>query len=645
MIGRKTMKVSVPLNIKTLNEESLPEYYRQIQAVGAERVYICSLSQIACEGDTVRQNPEPLRRAISYFKERGIEVGVWLSTLGHGRALYSDAESSELGAYQPILGLDGKSTPYGLCPLGEKFVADYTAGLKLVASLGPDFIMLDDDLRFNRGSLYYMGCFCEKHLEIYQNKLGRKVTKDELRERIFAGGRNEYRVAFMDMLSESLIEFCHKLRAAVDEVNPNIRMGACSVRESVDYDGGAELIAKALAGGTKPYLRTSGAPYGWDIIEPAEFTRLQLAEYSKMGIETLTEGDTYPRPRYNLPYNLLKLYDMILIADGKADFRLDYLFDYNHKPDYDPSYVERYAKDTPVFKRISEMFSGKRADGIFVYNKLKKLKDWELPEKADPEIIRRLGQTAENPAAKILSRNTVPTAFEATDYPVALFGENARGIDRALLKNGAILDAVSAKILSDDGIDTGLLSAERITPYGEYFTKERDTAVNVDGGLAYGMRTVSGAEILSLYLTFETDADENCGGEKYAASYSYENSEGERFLVLGADLYLSGKAANFTESFYREEQIKNWIEDGGMRLPARISGHPNLYIYTARGEDGSLSVLLVNAYADEVLSPEIILDKAYKSVEFIGGSGELSENKLVISDICPYGYVAFRLHR
>lgn len=653
------MKISVPLNIKTLNEESLPEYYEQIKAVGAERVFICSLSQIACEGDPVRRDPEPLRRAISYFKERGLEVGVWLSALGHGRALYSDAEGSELGAYQPIVGLDGRSTPYGLCPLGEKFVSDYLDGVRLVASLSPDFIMLDDDLRFNRGKLYYMGCFCEKHLAIYRKKLGRRVTKRELRERIFAGGENEYRNAFLDMLSESLIDFCHKLRAAVDEIDPNIRMGACSVRESVDYDGGAELIAMALAGGTKPYLRTSGAPYGGDIIEPAEFTRLQLAAYSKMGIETLTEGDTYPRPRYNLPYNLLRLYDLILIADGKADGRLDYIFDYNHRPEYDPSYVQRYARDLPLFEGISDMFSGKRADGIFVYNKLKKLKSWCLPENADPELIQRLAQTAENPAAKILSRNTIPTSFEVTDYPIALFGENARGIDSKLLSGGAIIDAVAARILSDAGIDTGLLSSERIKPYGEYFKDARDTVVNVDGGWAYGMSVKSGAVALSYYLTYDRDAE--CGAreknemgasdkdiasclcnDRSVASYCYKNAEGESFLVLGADLYLSQKMPNFTESFYREGQIKYWIESMGKKLPATVNGNPNLYIYTARGED-SLSVLLVNAFADEVPSPQIKLDREYKSARFLGCSGELSGDRLTLSDICPYGYAAIEL--
>lgn len=636
------MKVSVPLNIKTLNKESLPEYYKQIKAIGAERVFICSLSQIACESDPVRVNPEPLRYAISYFKEMGLEVGVWLSAFGHGRALYSDAESSELDVYQPIVGLDGKSTPYGLCPLGEKFVSDYTDGLKLVASLSPDIIMFDDDLRFNRGALYYMGCFCEKHTEIFYKKVGAKVAKEELRELIFAGGENKYRTAFLDMLKESLLEFCSKLRAAVDEINPAIRMGACSVRETVDYDGGAEKIAEALAGGTKPFLRTSGAPYGGDIIEPAEFTRLQLAAYKALGIETLTEGDTYPRPRYNLPYNLLRLYDLILIADSKADCRLDYLFDYNHKPGYDPSYARRYAKDMPTFRRISELFFGKRAQGIYVYDKLHKLKEWKLPNEVDPSLVRRLPVMAENPASKLMSRNGIPTSYEKTDYPLALFGENARGIDRLALRSGSIIDVRAAEILRDMGVDTGLVSAEKIKPTCEYFPGESDGAVDVDGGASYGMNVKPGAEVHSVYLTAQSgDKTEKTNN---IASYSYVNSEGEKFLVLGADVYLSSKNSNFTESFYREAQLKEWIEGIGKKLPAKTFGNPNLYVYTA-GDEGGLAVLLVNAFADEISSPEVFLESEYKEIEFIAGSGRLMGDRVELSEICPYGYAVFSVKK
>lgn len=660
------MKISVPLNIKTLNKTDLPVYLEQIKAVGAERVFICSLSQIACESDPVRKDPEPLRYAISYFKKAGLEVGVWLSTLGHGRALYSDAEGGELSVYQPIVGLDGKSTPYGLCPLGERFINDYTEGLRLVASLGPDLIMLDDDLRFNRGALYYMGCFCRKHLSVYRKKIGEKLSKPEISRLVFAGGENKYRTAFFEMLGESLEYFCKRLRQAVDEVDPEIRMGACSVRESVDYDfAGADRIAEILAGGTKPFLRTSGAPYGGDVIGPAEFTRLQMEAYKSSGAELLTEGDTYPRPRYNLPYNLLRLYDLIICADGKADTRLDYIFDYNHKPEYDPSYAQRYAKDLPLFKSVEAAFSGKAADGVFVYNKIKKLGEWELPEAVDKKLVSRLSMTAENPAANLLSRLSIPTSYEKTDYPAAVLGENARGIDRELLRCGAILDAISAKILSEAGVDVGLASMEKINPQGEYFISEGDTAVDVDGGFSYGMRVKPEAKIHSVYVV-SNEKNENINSSSltdrtpilrendnntvhisskngdFVASYTYTNADGERFLVLGADLYLSTKFPNFISGFYRERQIKRFIEECGKPLPAAAIGNPNLYIYTARGER-SLSVLLVNAFADEIPSPEITLDREYRQIRFVHGSGKLSGNKAYLSEIPPYGFAVFEV--
>lgn len=175
------------------------------------------------------------------------------------------------------------------------------------------------------------------------------------------------------------------------------------------------------------------------------------------------------------------------------------------------------------------------------------------------------------------------------------------------------------------------------------------------------MSVKSGAVALSYYLTYDRDGDAECGAreknemgasdkdiasglcnDRSVASYCYKNAEGESFLVLGADLYLSEKMPNFTESFYREGQIKAWIESMGKKLPATVNGNPNLYIYTARGED-SLSVLLVNAFADEVPSPQIKLDREYKSARLLGCSGELSGDRLTLSDICPYGYAAIEL--
>ena len=629
------MKISVPINIKTLNERTLPIYSEQLKRASAERVFICILDPVFTTG-ALDGIIDRLSMSVSYFKECGIEVGIWISAFGHGRPLYDDIEEGELGNYDPMVGLDGGSTPFGLCPLGEKFRRDYLGAVKRLAELSPDLIMLDDDFRFNRGNAYFVGCFCDKHIEDYYARIGERIPKSELAALIFRGGENKYRSAFMDMLGDTLLDFSRDLRETVDGVNPSIRLGVCSVRESIDYDGADPLdIARALAGGTEPYTRASGAPYGGDIIGPAEFTRMQFAESACEGVEIFSEGDTYPRPRYNCAASLLELYNYALIADGSGSGRLDYLVDYNHSPEYETGYLDRFIEDAPIREALEKMFRGKRADGVRIYNNRHKLRTWVLPDDTDEATVRRLPMAAENPAVRFLSKNSIPTVYTESDYPVMIMGENARDIDRDVLKNGAILDASAAKILLDAGIDTGLCNAVPTKPQEEYFVLEDECEVGVRTEKNIGMTVAEGAEILSIYRP-----------SGLAASYSYVNGLGERFLVLGCEGYLVKANPSYENSYLRQKQLVDFIEKG-KRLPFVIDKTCGLYAIAARG-NGETSVMLINTSADDLRSSEIRLDGEYSRVSEVLSSNpdcpvriSLSGDKAEIKNIPAYSMAAF----
>ena len=632
------MKRSAPISLKTLNKETIPEYVRLVRECGASRVFLYHPGAIHLSSAMLHREPERIRAAIDAFRGSGVEVGVWVESFGHGRPLYSTAdEGEELSVYTPIVGLDGASTPYGLCPLGERFREDYLDGIRRLAELSPDIIMLDDDLRFLRGGSYLMGCFCDKHTEDYYRRIGERVDKAKLPSLIFTGGKNKYRTAYMEMLRDSLLAFATRVRETVDKVDPKIRIGACSVRETLDYDGTDQAeLARAFAGATKPFTRTSGAPYGGtDIIPSVEFTRLQLSRLAGAGVETLTEGDTYPRPRYNTPSKVLELYNLALSADGCADFGLDYVFDYNHKPDYELGYVERYVRGAATRRRVEELFSGKRAVGVRIYDKPRKICEWELGEEFDEKTARRIPMWAEGPYAAYVAENTVPTAFCDTGYPVLLIGENARGVDRAVLKNGAILDITSAKILEEMGVDTGLESVVcAIAPACEYFPAFDDFEPDVDNGAHKKIKVRRGALIQSVFMP-----------EGTPASYTYENAEGERFLVLATDAYPGAANKNYTSSYFRQKQLISFVEGCGKPLPAVCEKCPCLYMLCSEGEDGSLAVLLINSHPDEIIFPTLRLGDEYSSVEFLGCSGELAGRELRLSDIPSFGFGAIELRK
>ena len=95
-----------------------------------------------------------------------------------------------------------------------------------------------DDFRLNsRG--YYMGCFCPLHLQDFYARIGEVLPREELEARIFTGGSNPYRMAYMQMQRDTLLGFARMLREAIDAVAPRVRLGACTVLDNWDYAGTA----------------------------------------------------------------------------------------------------------------------------------------------------------------------------------------------------------------------------------------------------------------------------------------------------------------------------------------------------------------------------------------------------------------------
>lgn len=624
-------KISAPINMDTITEENIGLYLDMVKRCGIERVFLIENSLPYHQTSIFNRNPEKVRLCVREFKGICSEVGFWFSTMGHGEALlFMDEMDSEL--YTPIEGVDGKTSGHGYCLLDEKFRSDLGDCIQKMAGFGPDIMMLDDDFRMN-GRPYYMGCFCPLHLKEYYKRLGEEVPRDKLEELILQGGKNKYRSEYMKLMRDTLLGTAAYLREKVNEIDPQIRLGSSVCQEMWDING-FDIIefAKTFAGDTEPFVRISGAPY-WDnnVIPVVELCRNQLKWLENSGVETMLEGDTYPRPRYNVPSKPLEIFDLLLLASGDETGLLNYIFDYSQKPEYETGYVERFLHNLPLRRQVSELFRGKKPVGIRVFQHRRLFENWDLPRRRVDRIFRKIGDTFCNASwSEILSKNTIPTAFDG-DLPLFVTGEHAKYITADDLKNGTILDAQAAETLENRGFDTGLLKFEKIAPQGEYYHRNGDTIKNFPQVCACALYCKEGAEVLTTYLP-----------SKEAASYFYENTEGGKFLVFGFDHFASGTSANYFCNYYRQAQIVDCIERMGGKLPAFSFKNPNLYILTAKDER-SMAVAVANVFLDDIYSPEIILDREYREIKCINCNGRLEGNRVYLSDIAPYGFVAFEV--
>ena len=640
-------KLSVPLHMATLTEKTLPTYIEILKKCKVNRVFLCGMGESVSENCAIYHRKEFIKQAIKTLKENGFEAGIWINSLGHGKVLTHQTEEETGGfSYAPIIGSDGAVGAYSFCPSDKKFADAYMKAIKEFAECKPDLIQLDDDFRFISRATYRVGCFCEYHLKEFYKKVGEEVPREEIEKLIYSGGKNKYRTAYLELMSKSLTEFAQKVRNAVNEVDENIRLSACCVDEMWSFDKKhPERIIKAFSGNTKPFLRISGAPYhnGGTIIDATEMARVQFNWLKDYDVESFSEGDVYPRPRYNVPSKYLELYEYILLADGKSNGSLNYMFDYSQGPDYETGYADRYIHNEKHRDGIRELFKDKTVTGIRTYNVPSKVENWDIPdEPCDVKICSFINKrNTESPSCYHLAYNSISTTFGNSCYPVFLVGENAKYITEEELKNGAIIDIPAAKILNKRGIDTGLLEEEPATFDGEFYIEEKDTIRNLGDKALKKIKCSEKAKVLTRFLPDNTPA-----------SYIYENEKGFKFYVLAHDAcYLNGasfhfqnlKCPNYLVNYYRQKhlvEISEWL--GGKKLPAVCLKNPRLYMLTSKNEN-AMSVLMVNIFPDDVLSPEIKLDKEYKEIKFVNCSGELKGDKVYLSDITPYGFAAFEV--
>lgn len=574
---------------------------------------------------------------IEFYRSEGFEVGVW------GWTFWAKGELP----FAEITSLEGKKNHLFYCPADPAFRAFAAEYIADIARLSPDLIQFDDDFRFTHFG-NGVNCFCEHHLALMRDILGEQVDREKLETELFTGRPNRYRRAWMEAKAESLRMFARDIRAAVDRVNPEIRLGFCSCISNFGCEGVSPIeLSKIFAGGTKPFMRLTGAPYwavnkswGNRLQNVIEVNRSEIAQCRDSGIEIFSEGDVYPRPRYNVPAAFLEMFDLALRASGGTDGILKYTHDYTSHIDYEKGYMRRHLDNKALYERVHKLFDGRTCEGVRVWDRQEKILDKTFYGE-DPSYV--LDNMLFNVAARMCADASVPTVYEGEGICTIAFGEDVLDVPRNVYKNGLIIDLTAAEILTEQGIDVGLrgVSAERekggalmesrfehFLPDDEYINGTYD---------AYEITVAEGAEIDS-----EFEYKSELSTQTTPAAYFYENADGEKFFVFAHRSYFNQEDSY--RSYARARQLRRAVERlSGKRLPAFVDGNPDVYLIAKRGEDGSLAVALFNLSIDTLLDGVVELDGAYSRVSADGAEATLVGDRVHLSRVAPFSFVSLHL--
>lgn len=631
-------KIIVPLSSGTLTRENREDYLSLMKECGAKRVLIghgCRFLGEMSEGEF-----ELLCENIRYFTDNGIEVFVWQGlTIGHGIPLTHDGTTHAKTEYTQLVTSNGTVLDGAFCPMDSEFRGAVTAWIKKLATCGVGTIILDDDFRMSQRNdgAFGIACCCDKHLAYMSERCGCEVTLSDIERHVLHGEPNKFRDAWLSAQREGLVRFVSELRAAVDEVNPDVRLALCSAWCNWNIDGVDALeLTKILAGKNKPVLRLHGAPY-WQkcgaynssVISASELSRMLASFCEGEEVEIFSEGDVYPRPRYNIPAAHLEVFDAAQRAQGEIGGILKYVFDYVADEGYEMGYVRAHTKDLPLFEKISDAFSDGDSVGVRIYEYPHLLRGASIPENSSANL-----SITPNVSGALFAENGIPTVYSGEGIAPAVFGEAARSIPLTEIKRGAIIDSDAARILTERGIDVGIkrfISDERYA-----FTREEcfGKQIPVNGDCRLLVCDYDDGIIPVSY----TEAN----GKRIITSYRYTSAAAEKFFVLAfpiAEIH-----GDMRVNYERQAALRlavEWI--GGAKLPVFLKKCPYLYSIIKKKCDKTLAVL-INCYEDEIISPTIELDREYSKVNFIFGDGHLEGSALVLDeDISAYKLTAFEL--
>lgn len=172
---------------------------------------------------------QTMKKAKKAFQEKGISVSLnpW-SELGHLDRCRPLKDGQD---FVTMVDYDGNSCQMVACPLCENWKKYFFEFYQhIIKEIEPDTVWVEDDFRLhNHGGLHYGGCFCDLHMQKYNQRLGTKYTREEFTDRLFRKKCDpRVKKAWLDVSRETMVSLAQEIGDVVRSMGLGTKIGLMS---------------------------------------------------------------------------------------------------------------------------------------------------------------------------------------------------------------------------------------------------------------------------------------------------------------------------------------------------------------------------------------------------------------------------------
>jgi len=548
-------------------------------------------------------------------RKHGYRSGInILATMGHHEENLPGSLSIDSTR---VTDIDGNTSRGSFCP-GDPRLGEYVrAAYRALASAGPDYIWIDDDVRLAGHMPVFLTCFCDGCLALFAKETGVARTRPELKA-AFTGGSLEDRLALRKAWLRHNRDTIARLFALIEEtvhaVKPGLPLGFMTGErfcEGYDFDRWARVLAGP--GGAEVRWRPGGGFYEDDTTSGLAGKSHEIGRQVSLLPSEVTsiqsEIENFPYQRLKKAAHITVLEAASHMAAGCTGAAFNVLAGNGEPLDEFEPMVARIAGARPFLDLLARHLGRKPLAGIAAA--------WSKDSAAACDLAggnwtaygRFLGESAR------LFEIGLPCAPSPRGAAVTLLSDDCvlafdRDEIRRILSGGVYMDAAALARLGAMGFgDLTGFETDRVLPIDSierladhplnrpFAGRERDCRQSFYHLAATSLkRRDPGAEVLSTLVDY--------GGRETAgcASGIFENALGGRICVAGYFPW------TFLHSMAKSAQMKSvmrWLSRD--RLPACVASFHKVHLWAREsgGETGSMA--LVNSSFDPAVDAVLLI--------------------------------------